>query len=76
MLDATAGLGRDAFVLASLGCQVTLIERVPAVAALLENGIERALLNVETATIAKTCNYNTARQSTKCSNMVNTILSI
>ncbi|GLX82187.1 class I SAM-dependent methyltransferase [Thalassotalea eurytherma] len=53
VLDATAGLGRDAFVLASLGCQVTLIERVPAVAALLENGIERALLNVETATIAQ-----------------------
>ena len=53
VLDATAGLGRDAFVLASLGCQVTLIERVPAVAALLENGIERALLNIETATIAQ-----------------------
>lgn len=52
VLDATAGLGRDAFVLASLGCQVTLMERNPAVAALLENGLERARLNIETADIA------------------------
>ncbi|SEH07868.1 class I SAM-dependent methyltransferase [Candidatus Venteria ishoeyi] len=27
IVDATAGLGRDAFVLASLGCQVMLLER-------------------------------------------------
>ena len=52
VLDATAGLGRDAFVLASLGCKVTLMERNPAVAALLENGIARAKLNAETADIA------------------------
>ena len=36
VLDATAGLGRDAFVLASLGCRMTLIERQPLIAALLE----------------------------------------
>ena len=42
MIDATAGLGRDAMVLASLGCQVSLIERCPAVAALLLDGYERA----------------------------------
>lgn len=42
VLDATAGLGRDAFVLASLGCNVQLFERHPVVAALLEDGIERA----------------------------------
>ncbi|MFN3580150.1 MAG: class I SAM-dependent methyltransferase [Pseudomonas sp.] len=42
ILDATAGLGRDAFVLASLGCQVTLIERQPVIAALLADGLERA----------------------------------
>ena len=35
VLDATAGLGRDGFVLASLGCSVTLIERQPLIAALL-----------------------------------------
>lgn len=42
VLDCTAGLGKDAFVLASLGCQMTLIERQPLVAALLEDGLERA----------------------------------
>ncbi|MBQ4848523.1 class I SAM-dependent methyltransferase [Pseudoalteromonas sp. MMG012] len=42
VLDATAGLGRDAFVLASLGCQVTLHERHPVVAALLYDGLQRA----------------------------------
>jgi 16S rRNA (guanine1516-N2)-methyltransferase len=42
VLDATAGLGRDAFVLASLGCSMTLIERQPLIAALLEDGLERA----------------------------------
>lgn len=42
VLDATAGLGRDAFVLASLGCKVTMLERMPVVAALLEDGLKRA----------------------------------
>ena len=41
--DATAGLGQDAFVLASWGFEVHLIERVAPVAALLEDGIRRAL---------------------------------
>lgn len=42
VLDATAGLGGDGFVLASLGCQVTLLERVAAVRALLEDGLAQA----------------------------------
>lgn len=42
VLDATAGLGRDAFVLASLGAQLILLERNPAVAALLTDGLRRA----------------------------------
>lgn len=42
VVDGTAGLGRDAFVLAGLGCDVQLIERHPVVAALLDNGIQRA----------------------------------
>lgn len=42
VLDATAGLGRDAFILASLGCQVTMLERVNAVAVLLDDGLQRA----------------------------------
>lgn len=42
VFDATAGLGKDAFVLASLGCYVTLNERNPVVAELLADGLQRA----------------------------------
>ncbi len=42
VLDATAGLGRDAFVLASLGCIVTMMERQVPVAALLADGLANA----------------------------------
>ena len=42
IVDATAGLGRDAFFLASLGANVTLIERSPVMHALLADGLERA----------------------------------
>lgn len=42
IVDATAGLGRDAWLLASLGCQVQLCERSPAIAALLRDGLARA----------------------------------
>lgn len=51
LLDATAGLGRDAFVLASLGCEVSLIERQPLIAALLEDGLRRGALDAEVAPI-------------------------
>ncbi|MYM65059.1 class I SAM-dependent methyltransferase [Pseudomaricurvus sp. HS19] len=47
VLDATAGLGRDAFVLAGLGCQVLLQERQPVVAALLQDGLRRAGLSAD-----------------------------
>ena len=40
--DMTAGLGRDAFVLASLGCRVQMVERNPVVATLLSDGLTRA----------------------------------
>ena len=42
VIDATAGLGSDAFVLASLGCPVLLLERSPLVHALLVDGLARA----------------------------------
>lgn len=51
VVDATAGLGRDAFVLAALGCRVTLVERSPVFAALLEDGLARARLNLKTAPV-------------------------
>lgn len=47
VLDGTAGLGRDGFVLASLGCRVMLVERHPVVAALLEDGLRRAYQDSE-----------------------------
>ncbi|MDE1158067.1 MAG: class I SAM-dependent methyltransferase [Neorhizobium sp.] len=42
IVDATAGLGRDAFFLASLGARVTLIERSGEMHALLAEGLARA----------------------------------
>ncbi len=42
IVDATAGLGRDAFLLASLGAKVTLIERSTHVHELLLNAMDAA----------------------------------
>lgn len=52
VLDATAGLGRDAFVLAALGARVTLAERNPTVAALLADARQRALADPAAADAA------------------------
>ena len=41
ILDVTAGLGKDSFLLASLGCKVTMVERSPLLGALLYDGLER-----------------------------------
>lgn len=51
VIDATAGFGRDAFVLANLGCKITLIERNPLIATLLDNALHRASNNVDTAEV-------------------------
>lgn len=53
IVDATAGLGRDALVLASLGANVTLVERNPLVAALLYDGLNRAALTASTEALSK-----------------------
>lgn len=45
ILDLTAGMGGDAFVLASLGVNVTMIERNRVVHALLKDALERAGLS-------------------------------
>ncbi len=42
VVDATAGLGRDAFVLATLGCCVHMIERSKEIAQLLDDALRRA----------------------------------
>ena len=41
VLDATAGLGGDSYVMAGLGCHVTLLEQSPIIAALLADGLQR-----------------------------------
>lgn len=51
IIDATAGLGQDAYVLATLGCDITLIERNPVVHALLQDGLRRAAQSREVADI-------------------------
>ena len=45
ILDTTAGLAGDAFVLATLGCTVTMIERSEILFMLIEDALERASLN-------------------------------
>ena len=63
IVDATAGLGRDAFVLAELGCAMTLIERQPLIAALLEDGLQRASADPEVGPIV-------ARMKLLCGNAI------
>ena len=43
IIDATAGLGYDSFILASLGAKVTLIERSQKMHTLLQNGIDEGI---------------------------------
>lgn len=41
VLDATAGLGEDAWLLAAAGCEVVAVERQPVIAALLRDALAR-----------------------------------
>ena len=47
VLDATAGLGRDAFLLADIGCRVRLCEREPLLAELLRDALDCAVLALD-----------------------------
>ena len=51
VLDATAGFGRDSFLLAGFGCQVVMLERSALMAALLDDGLQRAKNNIELSEI-------------------------
>ncbi|HOA73599.1 MAG TPA: class I SAM-dependent methyltransferase [Phycisphaerae bacterium] len=53
VLDVTAGLGRDAFLLAWAGCRVTMVERSPVIAALLEDGLARGLADPDVAPVIR-----------------------
>lgn len=52
VLDATAGLGRDGYTLAALGARVTMLERQPQIAALLQDAHRRALADPQLAAVA------------------------
>jgi len=52
VIDLTAGLGRDSFVIAATGCRVTLVERSRILVAMLSNAIQRAQQNLAVADIA------------------------
>lgn len=51
VVDATGGLGRDAFLLAAAGCKVDVFERNYFIGALLADGLKRAALAPQTAHI-------------------------
>ncbi len=53
VLDATAGLGRDAFLLASAGNRLHLLEREPSVYALLADGLRRAAADPDLAPVVE-----------------------
>lgn len=52
VLDGTGGLGRDSFILASAGCRVLVYECESVIAALLADGLKRALVHPDTSEIA------------------------
>ncbi len=47
VIDATAGFGKDSFLMASLGCRVHMIERNLVIGPLLEDGVLRAKEDVK-----------------------------
>lgn len=53
VVDATAGFGKDAFLLAAAGYSLTLLEKNPIIFRLLQNGIERAQQNPQLSTITE-----------------------
>lgn len=53
IVDATAGLGRDSFILATLGFHIIMLERSAILYALLKDALERAKKDRETAKIVE-----------------------
>ncbi len=51
VLDITAGLARDAYILATLGCPLTLVEKSPILSKLIEDGIARGLEDEQSANV-------------------------
>jgi len=53
IMDVTAGFARDGFVLANLGCPITLVERNPLIATLIEDALNRAEDDAEITEVIK-----------------------
>jgi 16S rRNA (guanine1516-N2)-methyltransferase len=52
VFDTTGGWGKEAFLMAALGCHITLFERNPTIAQILSNSLTHAALNPLIAPIA------------------------
>lgn len=65
IIDATAGWGRDASILASFGARVTMLERNPIMAALLKDALYRYETNLKLAElpVSSDCNSTTSPPS-------------
>jgi len=64
VVDGTAGLGQDAWLIARLGCKITLIEQSPVLGALLDFALQQALKHPEyesTAQLLSIKNTNAAQ---------------
>ena len=59
IIDTTAGFGNDAFMLATLGCKVLLIERSPIMSQLLQDGMKRAQYYKDIAHVIERMNFIT-----------------
>lgn len=62
IIDCTAGLGNDAFVLASIGCKVQMLERTPLLAMLIADGIKRARISPEFANYSLSLIHTDAKE--------------
>ncbi len=57
ILDCTAGLGRDSFIMASHGCRVTAVERSEVLAILLGDGLQRAKVDPDVSKICENIKF-------------------
>ena len=64
IVDATAGLARDSFILATLGFEIDLLERSPIIHALLEDGLQRAALDPKISPIVQRMHLHHADANT------------
>lgn len=53
VLDCTAGLGVDAYLMAAYGCHVTMLEQSPVLGLMLRDALTRALLDPDASVITE-----------------------